>query len=644
VTILSIGAALRLYNIGAPSIVEDEAYHAVTAAAWVENGAPFAPSGQLYARGLPMTYLEMLSLRYLPLKFETALRLPVALLGILNTFLFFVLGKRYGGNGLGLVAALLFAVSPWGVWFGKNLRMYELLLTCSLLCLQQYERLVENPSWPRAFLLSAVLSLGVATHDLGILLMLLPLVGIFVHFQRRLVVCGLAVGAAIQLLFWRSYPVFLAWLFPSDVEVDKLDGISWMFVGISFEAQRFAWLHARTFWIVSSFVLLVTFALSLPGQRIRRNYEPALWTAGILISGIAGMLLVSFFLLCGYLAVMGRVSDDSQTFHAHRIQIFRWFAAIVFLWCAIVVLASLDQSAIGIKATLRNFISTLRFPDISHGVVRPLLRETQVAPLFLIGMGIATLICLRGIFLTPVIIKDDSFIARNLFVLSAIFFIGSFAGNYRSDRYLYFLLPSALLSLLQVIRAYLLSNQRWIVRSFAAMALGVVVAFELSVATCQVLPVDESRADSLFARLHYLGMPSNSRHQIDYRQAAEFLRSVMRENDVLIVDAAHQFQTYVTRIDGHLVPNLNEYTTGTHHYLTGAPYLRSWLDLQNFVRSIDPKATTRVWIGLTGYTSAWTEILEPRLVQHQRYRKGLLALYVLTPKELLTALNECGPA
>ena len=58
---------------------------------------------------------------------ELALRFPSVLAGALSIPLLYVLVARLAGRRVALVAALLMATAPYGVWYGQEAKMYALL-------------------------------------------------------------------------------------------------------------------------------------------------------------------------------------------------------------------------------------------------------------------------------------------------------------------------------------------------------------------------------------------------------------------------------------------------------------------------------------------------------------------------------------
>ena len=75
---------------------------------------------------------------------EWFLRAPSALISVLTVPLVFALGRTIGGFQLGLVTALLFAVSPFQVRYGQEARMYALLTFFAVLAMWGLARLLRS--------------------------------------------------------------------------------------------------------------------------------------------------------------------------------------------------------------------------------------------------------------------------------------------------------------------------------------------------------------------------------------------------------------------------------------------------------------------------------------------------------------------
>ena len=167
--IILIGAFLRFYNLGSLPIDGDNAFHALAAQGILEFGLPQMPNGEMYTRALPLLYLEAFSVNVFGWS-EWGLRLPNALLGTLNIFLIYkftyILARN---NHIALLSALLFAISPWSVSMARMPRMYETLLTCSLLTWLFFFIWYFQKKKHYIFLLILASVLTISIHKLAIL-------------------------------------------------------------------------------------------------------------------------------------------------------------------------------------------------------------------------------------------------------------------------------------------------------------------------------------------------------------------------------------------------------------------------------------------------------------------------------------------
>lgn len=118
-----IAAVLRLPSLGDQSIWRDEA-----ATLLQVNGSFADVFSRTAADNYPPLYnlLTWASVQLLG-GAEWVLRLPAALLGIANVALIYGLGSRIGGRTIGLIAALLLALSGFHIWYSQEARMYTLL-------------------------------------------------------------------------------------------------------------------------------------------------------------------------------------------------------------------------------------------------------------------------------------------------------------------------------------------------------------------------------------------------------------------------------------------------------------------------------------------------------------------------------------
>jgi hypothetical protein len=641
--VLFLGAFLRLYNLGTPYISEDEAYHAVVASSWAETGSPLPPSGRAYTRGMPMIALEALALRYLPFELETSVRLPAALLGILNIWLFFLLGRRYGGAPLGLIAATIFAASPWCISIGTFARMYELLMTGTLLSLLCYERLLESPNGRRAAWLTAALCLAMTAHQLAILLVILCVAGIVVHIRQPRLAFLLGIAVTGQLAFGQLYEMALGILVPSRIEVTGSPTGEQSFIMPRFGLQQVEGQAVLWAWVAGAALLIIGAVLVLKGRPRRELLYLLPAVTPILAFGIAGFLVAGALALATFFA-LSDLWQEPEAARVHRLYMTGFYAATVFLWILLALAISMERGPFSPSAILAAFAPTVRYPEIAFKAIRPLLVDPRTTVLFHAGMGGLALVLVRVLWKGSLLPGHSSLAVRILFLLGALSVLGAAHSPYTSHRYVYFLFPAALLSFLEMMTAYWRVSAR---RTRAVMALlGFLLLglSELPRAVAQVPDRDGHR--ELPSPVRWLPdyfsseqrmKRSREWRQLDYRAAGGVLRTRVQEGDLLLADAVHQLQVYLpgVEIQGQLSGRHIEVQSGDSHYFTGSALLRTPQEMVKFLEPYSMNKTARVWIALAGYDSIWRDILPSRLAEHKVWADGEIAIYAITVDELL---------
>jgi uncharacterized membrane protein len=131
VLILAIGAMARLHDLGEDSLWLDEAFSVFVAK---------QPLGRMleiitqHDTPPPLYYMLLhVWLTIWPGDVAYSVRLLSAILGVASVFVTYLCGRELGGVRIGLIAALLMAVSPFRVWYSQEGRMYALLaMLCGL--------------------------------------------------------------------------------------------------------------------------------------------------------------------------------------------------------------------------------------------------------------------------------------------------------------------------------------------------------------------------------------------------------------------------------------------------------------------------------------------------------------------------------
>ena len=171
--IVAIAAAMRFYQIGAQSYWIDEI---------LSLGASRTPVGATFGKKLlydvhgPLHTLIIHALRNVSLS-EGLLRAPSAIAGTVSVILMHKWLRMLGRRDIALYGALLFAVSPFSLYYSQELRYYSLMTMFVIIALMVYERYLDEPSYRRG----AVLGLALTAASLSHFSALFLAAGLFVH-------------------------------------------------------------------------------------------------------------------------------------------------------------------------------------------------------------------------------------------------------------------------------------------------------------------------------------------------------------------------------------------------------------------------------------------------------------------------------
>lgn len=199
-TLLAFALLLRVYDLGTPSLWMDEAITAEAAKGVLEHGFPVLPSDQSYTRGLLNTYIVAASFKLLGVS-EFAGRLPSVAFGTATVAVVYLLGTALGGRRVGIIAAVILAVTDWDIAMSRQARMYaqlEFFFWASLLTAHWF---VLKVTWPRGALIAALTLGAILSHEFGfflpVLFVVLYLLSPRALGDRRSGLIALAVAAPV---------------------------------------------------------------------------------------------------------------------------------------------------------------------------------------------------------------------------------------------------------------------------------------------------------------------------------------------------------------------------------------------------------------------------------------------------------------
>ncbi|MEW5959435.1 MAG: glycosyltransferase family 39 protein [Chloroflexota bacterium] len=186
ILILVLAAALRFYRLAGQSL-------------WADEGNSVALARRSFAEIAQRTAFDIHPpLYYWLLKIwitvfgdsEIGLRSLSALLGVGVVYLIGVLGTRLFSPHLGLIAALLAALSPFQIYYSQEARMYMLLTFLSCLTVLAALRVLSNhPS-------------SLIPHPSSLLYLLAVTAGLYTHYAYPLIL--LVVNSVAFIHFWRT--------------------------------------------------------------------------------------------------------------------------------------------------------------------------------------------------------------------------------------------------------------------------------------------------------------------------------------------------------------------------------------------------------------------------------------------------------
>ncbi len=217
---IGLGLILPMYNLGGQSLSYDETFSVLVARLpWPRAWEVLAADGV----HPPLFYfIERLVL--LLGHSEWVVRLPSALLGVLSIPLVYALAKRLGGEKVGALAGLLFAVSPFHLWYARDARMYALLAFMAAAVMLLYDRYLERPNLRRSTLFVLASAVAYLTHYFALFLPLVQLAHLALNLKAY--ARQFRIWVVLQLL--AGLP-FLGWLVAMYAHnPERYFGIGWI--------------------------------------------------------------------------------------------------------------------------------------------------------------------------------------------------------------------------------------------------------------------------------------------------------------------------------------------------------------------------------------------------------------------------------
>ena len=230
--IITWGAFLRLYYLGADSLWIDEGFTITQVDAIYKNFLPLLDSGQYANRDLLFPYLLAI-IKYIGGASIETYRLVSVIFGILCIPLAYKIGKEIFQKNVGLIFAFFISFSYWQIAWSRQIRAYALLEFLVLLTL--YFLMKYHKTKKRKFLFFLLLSIGLAIATKISAVFLLP--SLLVYFLAQKNYKASAVFAFVFIIlgflgyfyFQHSFS-----LLPSNYITYYLIGYFWLSLGLFF--------------------------------------------------------------------------------------------------------------------------------------------------------------------------------------------------------------------------------------------------------------------------------------------------------------------------------------------------------------------------------------------------------------------------
>lgn len=136
-------------------------------------------------------------------------RVPAVLMGVLAIPLVFKLGRLYFNDKVGLLAAFIFAINPYQVWYGQELKLYSLLPVIAAGAMYGFSRMLQSQGHKGVWLLTFFNLIGLPAHYFMFLVSTVQFLYIILTFRRTYPL--LRVWIVTQ--FIGVFPLVLWWLF-----------------------------------------------------------------------------------------------------------------------------------------------------------------------------------------------------------------------------------------------------------------------------------------------------------------------------------------------------------------------------------------------------------------------------------------------
>lgn len=291
--IVLLGFALRVFRLDQQSLWWDEIYTLARAVMTVPELIENLFESRVH---LPLYFLLIQGWAEIG-RSEFVIRYFSALCGVLTLPLIYQTGRLLGSWRIGLLAALLLAVSPFHIWYSQEARMYTFFALNALAANYFLLRLLRQERHHYWVGYAVTLTLTLYSHYLGSLLLIAHYVFFSLHYRhnkglfKRWFVSAAVAGAAFTAWFLAVYFVSsftqasISWIEPARWYEPALTLLAFA-VGRTIDP-------ARPFYYLTFLAYLLAALVSLP--YLRRSPTPLTyhhWAARLLMAWLGVTLIL----------------------------------------------------------------------------------------------------------------------------------------------------------------------------------------------------------------------------------------------------------------------------------------------------------------------------------------------------------------
>ncbi len=211
---LALALLLRIFNLSTnpPELNWDEVSMGYTAYSLLETGRdewgePWPILFRSYGEWKSPVYIYLLipSIKIFGLN-EWGVRLPAALFGVLTVYLTYLLATRLYSRRVGLLSAMLLAVSPWHLMLSRPAFEAGVALALILAGLLFFLKSIEKTTFKLYPLYSALL-LGLSVHTYHSAKIVVPLLILFLGYVYRKYLSPKTILLPVLILTFFAYPI-----------------------------------------------------------------------------------------------------------------------------------------------------------------------------------------------------------------------------------------------------------------------------------------------------------------------------------------------------------------------------------------------------------------------------------------------------